>query len=399
MLIVGAGLAGLAAALRLTAAGRSVRVLEASDAPGGRMRSDRVDGFTVDRGFQVMNTAYSEAARFGLLDGLAVGRFDRGALLRTGTALTPVADPRRVPAGTVGLLFGVLGTLPERVRLGAFLAEAASLPPRRRSPDVALIARLRRRGIAGAPTDRFLRPFLQGVLLEAELSTSSRFAEYVLRTFARGDVVVPQGGMGAIPPTLAARLPAGTIEYGAHVVAVRPGEVDVAEAGTLRAEAVIVAADPVTAAALLGLPAPAMHAVTTVWHAVDAPPTRRPMIALPTTHGPLANSVVMTNAAPDYSGDGRALIASSTLRADPLPDAVLRRELAHLWGVGTARWAEVAVTRVPQALPALPGGAPLRKPVRLANGLLVAGDHRATPSIQGALESGRRAADALLLAP
>ena len=105
---------------------------------------------------------------------------------------------------------------------------------------------LRRRGIAGDPTDHFLRPFLQGVLLERELTTSSRFAGFVLRTFARGDVVVPATGMGALPSALAARLPGGTIEYGVRVDAVRPGEVD-GDGGTRRAQAVVVATDPTTA--------------------------------------------------------------------------------------------------------------------------------------------------------
>lgn len=398
VLVVGAGLAGLAATLRLVAAGRSVRVLEASDAPGGRMRSDVVDGFTVDRGFQVLNTAYPELHRIGLPGDLDLRAFLRGALLRDRTGRRLVADPRHAPSGAIGLLTAPLGSTADRVRLGAYLAEVTATPAglRRRAPDVELREALRRHGVAGDPVEHFLRPFLQGVLLERELTTSSRFAAFVLKTFALGTVGVPAAGMGALPVALAARLPAGTIGYGARVAAVRPGEVDVVGGTTLRAEAVVVAADPLTAAALLDLEPPVMHAVTTVWHAVPAPPTERPVLLLDTEGGPVANSVVMTNAAPTYGSDGRALIASSVLAPEPLPDAVLRATLARLWGVGTATWEEVAVTRVPAALPALPGGSPLRKPVRLTEGLYVAGDHRDTPSSQGALVSGRRAADAYL---
>jgi glycine/D-amino acid oxidase-like deaminating enzyme len=320
VLVVGAGLAGLAAALRLTAAGRSVRVLEASDAPGGRMRSDRIDGFTVDRGFQVLNTAYPALRRLGLPDGLGLGRFVRGALLRDAAGLHLVADPRSAPAGTPGLLTAPLGTAVQRAALGAYLAGVTVAPPARvrAARDVELREALARRGVAGAPVEHFLRPFLQGVLLERDLTTSSRFAAFVLRTFALGDVGVPAGGMGALPVALAARLPAGTIEYGARVAAVRPGEVDVAEEGTRRADAVVVAADPVAAAGLIGLPVPVMHPVTTVWHAVPRPPTRRPVLALDTEGGPVANSVVMTNAAPTYSADGRALVASSMLGPEPV---------------------------------------------------------------------------------
>ncbi|MGN6742157.1 MAG: NAD(P)/FAD-dependent oxidoreductase [Amnibacterium sp.] len=398
VLVVGAGLAGLAAALRLTAAGRGVRVLEAADGPGGRMRSDRVDGFTIDQGFQVLNTAYPELARLGVLGALPLREFVRGALLRHGDRLTLVADPRREPDGALGLLTGVLGSVAERAALGAFLARLAygSGEAIRRREDVAFAEVLRRWRIDGAPTEHLLRPFLAGVLLEDRLTTSSRFVEAVLRTFVRGRVVVPSGGMGAVPALLADGLPAGTIAYGSPVAAVRPGAVDLEGGGTLTADAVVVAADPVRAAGLLGTPAPPMHAVTTVWHAVDEPPERRPILVLDTEHGPVANSVVMTAAAPEYASDGRALVASSSLGPEPLPDDVLRATLTRLWGVEAGGWEEVAVTRVPGALPALPGGSRLRRPERLADGLLVAGDWRATPSSQGALASGRRAAEAIL---
>ncbi|GAA2752321.1 NAD(P)/FAD-dependent oxidoreductase [Amnibacterium kyonggiense] len=397
VLVVGAGLAGLAAALRLTAAGRSVRVLEASDAPGGRMRSDVIDGFTVDRGFQILNTAYPELRRIGMPD-VGLRPFVRGALLRDQRGLHLVADPRQAPGGAAGLVAAPLGSAAERARLLAWLGAVTVLPASRLrgAHDLPLEEALRRRGVVGDPVEHFLRPFLQGVLLERELTTSSRFAAFVLRSFALGTVGVPATGMGALPAALADRLPGGTIEYGARATAVRPGEVDVEGGTTRRAEAVVVAADPRTAADLLGVRRPAMHAVTTVWHAVAAPPVRRPVIALDTEGGPVANSVVMTNTAPGYSLDRRALVASSVLGPEPLPDPLLRSTLARIWGVGTAMWEEVAVTRVPAALPALPGGSPLRRPVRLAEGLYVAGDHRDTPSSQGALVSGRRAADAYL---
>jgi hypothetical protein len=257
---------------------------------------------------------------------------------------------------------------------------------------------LRRWRLDGAPTEHFLRPFLSGVLLEDQLTTSARFTAYVLHTFLRGVAGVPADGIGALPDLLAARLPADTVTYGARVEAVRPGEVDVAGAGTLRADAVIVAADPVAGAALLDLPAPRMHAVVTVWHAALEPPVDRPAIVLDTEGGPVANSVVMTNAAPSYSPDGRAVIASSSLGPEPLPDDVLRSTLARLWGTDPRGWQELAVTAVPHALPDLPGGSRLHKPVRLTDGLYVAGDWRDTPSSQGALTSGRRAAEAVLAA-
>lgn len=395
-IVVGAGLARLAAALRVRDAGREVRVLEASDAAGGRMRSDTADGFTIDRGFQVLNTAYPELVRLDALRDVPMGSFVSGALLRHGDRLTPLADPRRLPSGALGLLRAPLGSAGDRIRLAAFLAGVAAEPASRirGRRDEPFERTLRRRRLAGAPTASFLRPFLSGVLLEEGLETSNRFAEFVLRSFVRGRVGVPRAGMGAVPRALAARL-GDAIEYGARVEAVRPGEVDVG-GRTLRAREVVVATDPVPAASLTGLRPPRMRSVETVWHATAAPPTRRPILALDADGGPVANSVIVSNAAPEYAGDGRALIATSMLAT--LPDDVLRRELRRLWGRSTADWEVVAVSRIPEALPAHPGGSPLQRRVRLAPGLLVAGDWRDTPSTQGALVSGRRAADAILRA-
>lgn len=396
-LVVGAGLAGLAAARTLVAAGWSVRVLEAERRPGGRIASDDVDGFTVDRGFQVLNSAYPELQRLGALAHTADAVFGSGALLHRGGRLHRVVDPRDEPTAAPAALTAPIGSLREKAVLGAFLAECGYASTRRirRRRDVEFREQLRRWRLDGTVTERFIRPFLAGVLLEDELTTSQRFVDLVWRTFARGDVYVPGGGMQRFPEVLAGNLPAGTVEYGVRVHAVRPGEVDTDD-GTARADAVVVAADPHGAAGLLGWDAPAMNAVTTVWHAAPTAPTRDKLIVLDTEGGPLVNTVVMSNVAPAYSPDGRALVASSFLGVGTVDEPTWERELARLWGTGVADWDLVAVTEVPHALPALPGGSPLRKPVRVADRLFVAGDWRDTPSTQGALVSGRRTAAAVI---
>lgn len=408
MLVVGAGLAGLTAALALTAAGRRVTVLEASDAPGGRMRSDRVDGFTIDRGFQVLNSAYSELRRLGGLAGIPLGEFERGAVVPDGDARPLVADPRQVPVGALGFALAPLGPASVRLRLAAHLARCgfAPLASLLDAPDRPYRDELARLGIAGEAVERLVAPFLSGVLLEDELATSSRFVAYVWRTFVRGRVLLPQAGVGALPAALAARLPVGAIEYGRRVAAVRPGEVDVDDEGTRRADAVVVAADPVTGARLAGLEAPRMRSVTTVWHAAETAPTSRPAIVLGDRR-PILNSVPISVAVAGYAPPGRALVATSWLGAADGTGVVVpggavasvrdaRGDLSRLWRTDASRWEEVAVSSIPEALPALPAGSSLVQPARLAEGLYVAGDWRATPSIQGAIGSGRRAAQAYL---
>ena len=245
--------------------------------------------------------------------------------------------------------------------------------------------------------DRVLRPFLSGVLGEAELATSAAYVRLVWRAFAIGTIAVPNAGMGALPAQLAAGLPDGVLRTGRRVETVRAGAVRV-DGDELGARAVVVATDPVTAAALLpAVPSPRMHALTTVYHVAPTPPAAGPTLHLDGTGGPLANTVVLTEAAPGYSPDGRALVSSSFLgTADRVPEPTVRRELGRLYAVPTDDWVHLHTAEVPRALPALPAASPLRRDVALGDGLFVAGDHRDTPSQQGALVSGRRAAEAVL---
>lgn len=399
--VIGAGLAGLAAARHLTAAGAEVVVLEAGGTVGGRVATDVVDGFLIDRGFQVYNTAYPESARVLDHAALDLRAFTPGALVRVGDRLHRVADPRRRPLAAPSTVLAPIGSPADKVRLALLAGRDALLPAGRltKAPDTTTYEALRARGLSDTMIDRFLRPFLAGVFLEDELTTSSRFFDLVWRTFVRGSVCVPAGGMRRIPDQLAAGLPAGTVHLGVAVRAVRPGEV-VTDQGTIRAASIVVATDPDTAATLLpGLAAPRMNTVTTVYHAAPEPPVREPTLVLDGERSsPVVNTVVLTEAAPTYSPDTRALVSSSVLGLDPPDDAAMRKELERLYGVSTSDWETVATVRVPGALPAALPPLRLRQPVDLGDGLFVAGDHRDTPSIQGAMVSGRRAATAVLRA-
>jgi glycine/D-amino acid oxidase-like deaminating enzyme len=400
--VVGAGLAGLSAARVLTAAGLDVLLLEAGDRVGGRVRTDMVDGFRLDRGFQVFNTAYPEAARVLDLRSLDLREFRRGAVVVTADGRHRVGDPRALDGGAIGALRAPIGSLSDKLKLVRLSVRAAAGSGRSllSDPESTTEEALRRRGLSPEIIERFLRPFLAGVFLEDRLTTSSRFFSLVWRTFVRGSVCVPADGMAAIPAQLAAMLPAGCVVLGTPVRRLTPGGVDT-DGGRLEARAVVVATDPPTAASLLpGITRVPMHAVTTYYHAVAQAPLPEPVIVLDgrgTARGPVVNTVVLSNAAPSYSADGRALIASSVLGREALPEARVRAELAILYGTGTRDWDHVGTVQVPDALPdAGPPLGDLRRPVRCGDGVYVAGDHRDTPSIQGAMVSGRRAATAAL---
>ena len=394
--VVGAGLAGLSAAVRLAAAGCDVHVLEASDGAGGRLATEVVDGFVVDRGFQVLNTGYPRVAADLDLDALELGWFRRGAVVRVGDRAHRVVDPRSAPAALPGTLRAPLGSIVEKGALAAFSLRAGYTPVPRllRAPETSAEASLRRAGVGDVAIERFFRPFLAGVLLEDELATSSRYLDLLWRSFVRGAIGLPARGMQSVGEQLAGRLGAARLHRGVRAEDVAGDRVTTG-AGVVRADAVVVATDPGTARALVpGLEASAPRQVTTHLHVLPGTPSSDRLIVLGGPGDRVVNSAVLSDVQPRYSPDARALVASSTLAPTREPD--VRDEVARLHGVAGADLAHLTSVTVTGAQPAALPPLQLRRPVDLGEGLFVCGDHRDTPSIQGAMASGARAARAVL---
>lgn len=404
---MGAGLAGLAAARHLRAHGVDAVVLEAGDAPGGRVRTDRVDGFLLDRGFQLYNPAYPEGQRVLDHGALDLRPYVAGAIIvlprRGQRREVRVADPRREPSWAVASATAPLGSPLSTMRFGAYALSRVLRSPAalRTEPDVTAYDALRRAGADRRLIDRLLRPFLSGVFLEGELTTSRRFLDLVLRSFVRGTPSLPAAGMQAIPEQLAMgadlRLCTRVVEVGTHHVVTDDGL-------RMDADAVIVATDPPTAADLLpGLTVTAGRSVTTWYHSPDCPVEHlvggaAALVLDGARRGPLVNTSVISQAASTYAPPGKALVSSSALgvRDSAANERAVRDHLSWLYGVDASRWQHIATYAIPYALPSMPVPLDVRKRVRMYDGVYVAGDHRDTSSIQGALVSGRRAAQAVL---
>ena len=382
-------------------------MLEASDGVGGRVRTDLVDGYRFDRGFQLYNPAYPEGARVLDHEALDLRPFIAGARIvfsRSGRRqVERVADPRRQPSWAVPSLMARIGSPVSTARFGAYAVSRAvrSVESLLRDPDVTTEEALRRAGADRTLMERVLRPFLSGVFLESELTTSRRFLDVVLKSFVRGTPGVPAQGMQRIPEQLATGL---DIRLGHRVASVSARAVDVVDGDAHRADAVIVATDPETAAGLIAdIRAPAARSVTTWYFRPTCAPEdladgQAVLILDGDRRGPLVNTVVLTHAAPDYAPAGGALISASALGVWELPEHehAVREHLSWLYGVPARDWELLASYPIPYALPAMPVPFEMQRPVRAPGGFYVAGDHRDTSSIQGALVSGRRAAQALL---
>ncbi|KUM33457.1 flavin monoamine oxidase family protein [Arthrobacter sp. EPSL27] len=405
VLVVGAGLAGLQCARDLEAAGREVRVWEASDDVGGRIRTDRIDGFLVDRGFQVLNPAYPAVRECVDVDALALQPFGAGIRVRGENSLEVLAHPVREP----GLILQTLrsGLLDPRSVAGLLRWAAPAFAGRLRRPgaDRPLREALNRAGCSGG-LRRALDQFLAGVLLEDEGSTSNDFALELVRVFATGVPGLPRDGMQALPRQLGKAL-ASPVRTSTRVESVTPhgnGSLVTAADASLLARHVVLATDPADAARLAGGGAPAMKGVLTHWFAAATAPSGSDMLHVDgraQPRGPLVNAAVISNAAPSYAPAGRHLIQTSALLGPgrPVPtDEEVLRHAGDLFRSSTAGWELVARHEIQQALPVQPP--PLRsRPVEGPSGLIVCGDHRETASIQGALVSGHRAALAVLGRP
>ncbi|MGW3008358.1 NAD(P)/FAD-dependent oxidoreductase [Streptomyces sp. NPDC001219] len=396
--VIGGGLAGLACALDLSRAGLLVELCEAGDEVGGRMRTDRRDGFVLDRGFQVFNTAYPQVKRRLPLRELRLRPFTPGVLAHTPSGVARITDPTRRPREAGSLL-------PGRVLGARDLAALAALTARDMLAPAALLKRggdrstadaLAGSGLSAKAVDEVLRPFLAGVFLEKELETSARFFHLVWRSMARGTLCLPAQGIGSVPRLLAGRLPAGTVRLESPVAAVT--DEGVLLDGTERpAEVVVVATDAATASGLLpGLPVPPGRTVTTYYHAAETSPLREPTLVVDSTLAVL-NTCVLTEVTTTYAPPGTALVSTSVLGGDPPgAETAVRRRLAELYGTDTAPWQLVATYTVEQALPVMRPPWPTSRSTRFRKGRYVCGDHRATGSVQGALASGSRAAREVL---
>ncbi len=426
VIIVGAGLAGLACAADLAAAGASVTVLECADGVGGRMRTDRVNtgevntrqpgGFLLDRGFQVFNTSYPQVRRRLDLRALQLSPFTPGMLLHTGAGRLRFADPTRRPGDQGDLVRGHLTGPGGLAALAALSARDMLLPARllTRGPDQSTLATLASARIPGELIELLFRPFLAGVFGEDQLETSGRFFHLVWRSMLRGTLCLPRRGIQSVPEQLAAALPPGTVQLETPVRMLTGQGVLLADGRGIRADAVVVATGAAAAAALLpGLPVPDTRTLTTVYHAAPASPLAEPTL-LVDTEGEVLNTCVLSEVSPGYA-NSRSLISTSVLGgggADREP--AVRARLADLYATSTADWEHLASYTIDGALPAMPAPLRLSQPCRVTEDgtgpgrarlgstslagprRYVCGDHRATGSVQGALASGARAARELL---
>ncbi len=404
VVVIGAGMAGLVCAHDLAQAGVTCTVVEASDGVGGRVRTDVVDGFRLDRGFQILLTAYPEVQRRLDLEALDLRPFAPGAVVRTEDGMHVVGDPLRQPSRAITSLMAPIGSLGDKARLVRLVlsVRTRSVPDLLRRPDVTTLERLQSLGFSDRMVELFWRPLFSGIQLDPDLEVSSRRFEVILKMLAVGPTAVPALGMGAIPAQLAEWLPEGSVRLGCRVERIDAGTVYLAGGEMLAARAVVVATEGPEAHRLLGgaVDDPGSRAAACLWFSLSAPPLAGTTLALDGTgRGPVRNLAVMSEVAPTYAPPGRSLVAAAVPGPDALDPglgAKVTEQLAGWFDSSTAEWEHLRTDVIPHGQPRQsPQFAP-RQRVSLGDGHFVCGDHRDTASLQGAMFSGERTARAVL---
>jgi phytoene dehydrogenase-like protein len=400
VIIVGAGLAGLVCAQDLTRRGVECLVLEASDGVGGRVRTDSVDGFLLDRGFQILLTAYPQVRQRLDLNSLEMGYFEPGAWVRSGGSFHRMSDPIRRPLGIPETIAAPVGSFADKVKLARLVADVRTHPVRQlmRRPDTSTSERLVRAGFSSTMLEAFWRPLFGGIQLDPELDVSSRRFDTILRMLATGRFGLPRHGIGAIAAQLATALPPAAIRLDAPVARVSGSAVTLSDGEQLVTRAVVVATDGPQAHQLLGerIPDPGSRAAACCWFAVrNAPLPGRLLVLDGEASGPMKNLAVVSEVCSSYAPPGRTLVAAVVPGPDALDPAIgtrVREQLARWFGTGVREWDHLRTDVIPHGQPLQTPPLHPRQRVALGDGLFVCGDHRDTASLQGAMFSGERTA-------
>jgi len=414
--VAGAGLAGLVAARHLADAGADVTVFERRDEVGGRVRTRRRDGFTLDRGFQVLFTAYPAVRRELDLRALDLQSFSPGAVICRPGERSVLSDPLRDPLSLTETLFNREVTTTDKLRTLALRQHVGSRDEADifESADAPIDEYLRDWGFSASYLDNFVAPFYGGITLDRSLATSKRVFEYTFKAMSEGLIALPAAGMAAVPTQLArrARDAGATIHLDSPVAAVS-GDVDGAtvetESHAVDVDAAVVATDPRAARRLTGvaaIPTAARPSVTAYCSLPDGPSLDDARKIHLNAADDRPNAIVPLSAvASSYAPDDRRLLCATFLGeagldipdtdlVDATQDALTawypERQFGGLEHVHTDRIEFAQFAQPPGIHDDLPD-------TRDPNGAVyLAGDYTAWSAIQGAMRSGREAAEAVL---
>lgn len=402
--IIGSGLSGLVAAIELEKAGFNPVILEAGDEVGGRIRTDRKDGFLLDRGFQVLLTAYPETKKYLDYKALNLKYFEPGAVIFDGDDSYVIGDPMRNPLRVVSMAFSKVGSFLDKVKMFSLTQEL-----KKKSDDAIFSSTsmptfqyLKDYGFSDQIITNFFTPFFRGIFLEKDLNTSSRMFEYVFKMFSKGHAAVPEKGMGEIPHQLMRQLERTQIFYNSPVKEVRGDMIHLENGDVLSADRVIIATQPDEVMPQLQGQFAKPKSVINLYFTTQKSFMFRAMIGIiPGDDSLINNLVFMDDVSKAYSSGERSLLSVSILESDLDEKDLIKAvqlELEQLSGVNAEYFKFLKSYHISYALPMVDD---LKNEIavtecKITDHVYLAGDYLLNASINASMTSGRIAAQAVM---
>jgi phytoene dehydrogenase-like protein len=402
--IIGAGISGLTAAVYLHQKGFKVQILEASDRAGGRIKTDVLDGFRMDRGFQVLLTEYPETKALLDYKKLNLRRFLPGATVLYDGGQFQIADPFRRPSALFATVFAPVGSLRDKINT-FFLKNKLtklSIPDIFKQPETDTTTHLKKYGFSQTMINRFYKPFFSGIFLENDLKTSSNMFDFVMKMFSEGDAAIPALGMEEIPKQLVAMLPEKAIHYNTKVSTIENNKIICENGSVLEADKIILANVAIALAIYLILKKKKkFNEVTTVYFEAKIAPTQKEVVVLnASVNKKWANNLtVLSNISSQYAPVGKVLISVSYNGIPTIDDAALaenmKAELKQWYGDQVDDWKLLKTYRIKYALPNQEkvSNELTKSDLKINDHLFICGDHLLNGSINAAMKSGRIVAE------
>jgi phytoene dehydrogenase-like protein len=402
--IIGAGISGLTAAVYLHQKGYKIQILEASERAGGRIKTDVIDGFRLDRGFQVLLTEYPETKALLDYKKLNLKRFLPGASVLYDGGQFEIADPFRRPTALLATLLAPVGSLKDKINT-FFLKKklvTISIPNIFKQPEVDTISQLKKYGFSPKMMDRFYKPFFSGIFLENDLKTSSNMFDFVMKMFSEGDAAIPELGMEEIPKQLLAMLPTNSIQYNVKVNAIEKNKIICEDGTTLEADKIIIATEAIgLAGTYISKTKQNFHQVTNVYFEAKIAPTKKAVVVLNASSNKkwVNNLTVMSNVSNQYAPIGKVLISISYNDIPTIDDTTLaenmKTELKKWYGNQIDDWKMLKTYRIKYGLPNQEkvSNDVSNSEIKINENLFICGDHLLNGSINAAMKTGRMVAE------